>query len=71
MAAEAKIFGKVQTAEQEHEDPKDQLMFDPRPREEMNRMVMEMMTTTTKKFWLFFLVWGAEWSSCCLAPGAT
>ncbi|MHB8112449.1 MAG: hypothetical protein ACYDHA_03190, partial [Bellilinea sp.] len=59
MAAETKLFGKLKTSEQEHEDPKEQLMFDPRPREELNRMVMEMMTTTTKKFWLWAIGLGA------------
>ena len=28
------------------EDPRDHLLFDPRPREEMNNMVMEAMTST-------------------------
>lgn len=59
MAAETKLFGKLKTSEQEHEDPKEQLMFDPRPREELNRMVMEMMTTTTRKFWLWAIGLGA------------
>lgn len=36
---------------QEHEDPREQLMFDPRPRGEMNAMVMESMHTTGWKFW--------------------
>jgi len=51
--AETEILSKPKTVEEEHDDPKEQLMFDPRPREEMNRMVMEMMTTTTKKFWIW------------------
>ena len=34
------------------EDPHEQLLFDPRPREEMNQMVMEAMTTTTRSFWI-------------------
>ena len=39
-------------AEEEQEDPTEQLMFDPRPRGEMNAMAMEAMHTATWKFWL-------------------
>ncbi len=53
MAAETEILSKPKTVEEEHDDPKEQRMFDPKPREEMNQMVMEMMTTTTKKFWIW------------------
>src|SRR5512142_510951 len=46
---------------EEHEDPRAELMHDPRPRGEMNAMVMEAMHTTSWKFWtvtgvLVFLV---------------
>jgi Ni/Fe-hydrogenase subunit HybB-like protein len=46
---------------EEHEDPREHLMFDPKPRGEMNGMVMESMQTTSWKFWvvatlLFFTV---------------
>jgi len=46
---------------EEHEDPRESLMFDPKPRGEMNGMVMEAMQTTSWKFWvvaifLFILV---------------
>jgi Ni/Fe-hydrogenase subunit HybB-like protein len=34
------------------EDPRQHLLLDPRPRAEMNRMVMEAMTTTTRSFWV-------------------
>ena len=44
MSAETKILGITQPAEHTEEDPKEHLMFDPRPREEMNQMVMEAMT---------------------------
>jgi molybdopterin-containing oxidoreductase family membrane subunit len=37
---------------QEHEDPREHLMHDPRPRGEMNAMVMESMHTTSWKFWV-------------------
>jgi Ni/Fe-hydrogenase subunit HybB-like protein len=38
--------------EEEHEDPRKQLMFDPLPRGVMNTMVMESMYATSWKFWL-------------------
>jgi Ni/Fe-hydrogenase subunit HybB-like protein len=37
--------------EEEHEDPRQQLMFDPLPRGEMNAMVIEAMYATTWRFW--------------------
>src|SRR3989337_2460981 len=55
---------------EEEEDPKQFLMYDPKPRGEMNAMVMESMTTTSWKFWVvlgilavlvatcFFYAWG-------------
>ena len=36
---------------EEHEDPRQQLMFDPLPRGVMNTMVMESMYATSWKFW--------------------
>ncbi|MEW6402854.1 MAG: NrfD/PsrC family molybdoenzyme membrane anchor subunit [Chloroflexota bacterium] len=36
---------------EEHEDPREHLMFDPLPRGQMNAMVMESMHTTSWKFW--------------------
>jgi molybdopterin-containing oxidoreductase family membrane subunit len=38
--------------EEEHEDPRKQLMFDPLPRGVMNTMVMESMYATSWKFWV-------------------
>jgi molybdopterin-containing oxidoreductase family membrane subunit len=35
----------------EEEDPHQHLLLDPRPREEMNHMVMEAMTTAPKSYW--------------------
>ncbi len=64
MAAEAKPFGglfgrKREHEEHEHEDPRvEHLMLDPRPREEMNRMVLESMMTTTRKYWIWVAVLG-------------
>ena len=50
MAATAKAA--VQEHHAEHEDPRQHLMLDPRPRGEMNSMVMEAMQGTTWKFWV-------------------
>lgn len=36
----------------EHEDPRQHLMFDPLPRGQMNAMVMESMRTTSPIFWI-------------------
>ncbi len=36
---------------EEQEDPREQLMHDPRPRGEMNDMVLESMHSTTWKYW--------------------
>ncbi len=37
---------------EEHEDPREHLMHDARPRGEMNAMVLELMHTTTWRYWL-------------------
>ena len=50
MAAETSTIPNVHTAEQHEEDEaSEHLMLDPRPREEMNHMVMEAMTHLDKK----------------------
>ena len=41
--------------EEEH-DPRELLMFDPKPRGEMNNMVMESMMTTSWKFWVVLVL---------------
>ena len=41
--------------EEEH-DPRELLMFDPKPRGEMNDMVMESMMTTSWKFWVVLVL---------------
>jgi len=58
------------THHEEEHDPRQYLMYDPKPRGEMNAMVMESMTTTSWKFWVvlgilvflvitcFFYAWG-------------
>lgn len=55
MAAETKLLQAIKPAEHAEEDPREHLMFDPRPREEMNRMVMEAMTTTTRRYWIWLI----------------
>ena len=52
MAAETSAIPNIHSAETHEEDEaRDHLMLDPRPREELNRMVIEAMTTWTKKYW--------------------
>jgi len=50
MTAKAMPFSKGEF--QEEEDPQEHLLFDPRPREEMNKMVMESMRSTSGPFWV-------------------
>jgi molybdopterin-containing oxidoreductase family membrane subunit len=50
MAATAKAA--IQEHHEAHEDPRQHLMLDPKPRGEMNSMVMEAMQGTTWKFWV-------------------
>ena len=54
MAAETRPMLNLKAqAHDEEEDPRQHLMLDPRPREEMNQMVMEAMTTTSRRYWLW------------------
>ncbi|HEX2980097.1 MAG TPA: NrfD/PsrC family molybdoenzyme membrane anchor subunit, partial [Anaerolineaceae bacterium] len=53
MAVEAPPVDTVHLHEHEAEQANEHLMLDPRPREEMNRMVLEAMTTTTPAFWVW------------------
>ncbi len=54
MAVNAEPFDTVELGESHHaEDPREHLMLDPRPREEMNHMVIESMTHTTRNFWIW------------------
>jgi len=50
MTAKAMPFPKGEF--QEEEDPHEHLLFDPRPREEMNQMVMDSMQSTSRSFWV-------------------
>jgi len=51
-------------ADDEHEDPREQLMFDPKPRGEMNAMVMESMHATNWKFWVVAIFLGILVATC-------
>jgi len=51
MATTAESIAMPGASASEPEDPRDHLMLDPRPRGEMNAMVMESMHATSKKFW--------------------
>ena len=48
----------------EHEDPREHLMLDPRPRGEMNAMVMESMHVTSWKFWVIAALLGIIVAVC-------
>ena len=48
----------------EAEDPREHLLLDPKPRGEMNGMVMESMHTTTWKFWALAIFLGLVVISC-------
>jgi molybdopterin-containing oxidoreductase family membrane subunit len=52
MAETAEATPAAYSHAEEHEDPRRHLMFDPRPRGEMNAMVMDAMRITGWKFWL-------------------
>jgi Ni/Fe-hydrogenase subunit HybB-like protein len=55
MAATSKTMGRAQA---EDHDLRESLMFDPKPRGEMNAMVMESMQKTSWKFWVVFVLLG-------------
>ena len=63
MTAKAASMPHAHHAEHE-EDPREQLMFDPKPREEMNRMVMEAMEDTNKAWWTAVIVLGILVAVC-------
>ncbi len=51
MAATANALPQAQPRVSEGEDPREKLMFDPRPRGEMNSMVLESMHTAGLPYW--------------------
>jgi len=58
MAASSRFFPRPteHAAPHEEHDPREHLMHDPKPRGEMNGMVMESMMTTSWKFWVVFAI---------------
>jgi len=56
MAVGSKALPRARAREAAHDehDPRQHLMLDPRPRGEMNGMVMESMLTSSWKFWAVF-----------------
>ncbi len=64
MVATAKPIKEATPAAEE--DPHDHLLLDPRPREEMNNMVLESMHSTSWKFWLTVVFLGLIVLSCLI-----
>jgi len=56
MAAE--VYTDVRIRDYPEDDPRQHLMLDPLPREEMNRMVLQAMTTTTPAYWIWLIALG-------------
>ena len=60
MAVSSKYFSGSETAHAEHHeeenDPRELLMFDPKPRGEMNALVMDAMHATNWKFWVVTVI---------------
>src|SRR5271157_2570687 len=64
MAVTAKSLPLTDAEPSEREDPGEHLMLDPRPRGEMNAMVMESMQTTSRGFWGLTLILGLVVAIC-------
>jgi Ni/Fe-hydrogenase subunit HybB-like protein len=67
MAATSGYFPRAEKEHEQHEeehDPREQLMFDPLPRGQMNAMVMESMYATSWKFWVVIAVLGVLVATC-------
>ena len=52
MSVAAKPLMQARPRAAEHADPREHLMHDPRPRGEMNDMVLESMRTATWRYWV-------------------
>jgi len=52
----AKAIPLPQSQVEEEEDPRQHLLFDPRPREELNSMVLEAMHSTPISFWIAVII---------------
>ena len=68
MAVTSKYFPGAEkgheTQHEEEHDPRESLMYDPKPRGEMNAMVMESMMTTSWKFWVVFGILAVLVATC-------
>ncbi|MBK9927596.1 MAG: polysulfide reductase NrfD [Anaerolineales bacterium] len=68
MSAVSKHYSGAEKAHAHHQeeehDPREFLMYDPKPRGEMNDMVMESMMTTSWKFWAVIAVLVVLVASC-------
>jgi molybdopterin-containing oxidoreductase family membrane subunit len=53
MAVDQAYQSTHASSAEHEEDPREHLMLDPKPREEMNDMVMQAMTHTTRNFWIW------------------
>ena len=75
MASPAHPYSKpVKAHDAHHEEEQDMrqyLMYDPKPRGEMNQMVMESMMTTSWKFWVVFAILCCSLQHAFSMPGAT
>lgn len=58
MAVEANTYGDIRIQQHDEEDPRQHLMLDPMPREQMNKMVMDAMQTTTRRYWAWVIFLG-------------
>lgn len=59
MAVDARPYSSLSHADRmDEEEAHEHLMLDPRPREELNNMVMESMTSTTPRYWAALAFFG-------------
>jgi molybdopterin-containing oxidoreductase family membrane subunit len=64
MAIAAKSMPHVQPHAEEHDDPREHLMHDPRPRGEMNSMILESMHTAGWKYYAAVIVLSLVVATC-------
>ncbi len=66
MAVISKYFSRIKPRETQHDehDPRQHLMLDPKPRGEMNAMVMESMHTSSLKFWIVLILLSILTTTC-------
>src|SRR5574340_1086762 len=64
MSIAAKTMGQARPHAEEHEDPREHLMHDPRPRGEMNSMILESMHTAGWKYYAAVIVLSLLVATC-------